>query len=205
MTYRSLSILFHMDKSTVALANNRALAAQRRDADSSFCLGVMNGEDELFFAVPRELSVLNEEVLRKERRVSALYSSLPPIARAALVHGLVIDEVVSTNALEGIRSTRRQIDELLSEVCDAQGPSTKRFMGLASLYVGLTGEDRALPATAKDIRTIYDKVMQGEDLGNSAPDGTLFRRSGVDIIGNGGRSCTAGWNLRGQSSRRFPR
>ena len=187
MTYRSLSILFHMDKSTVALANNRAFAAQRRDADSSFCLGVMNGEDELFFAVPRELSVLNEEVLRKERRVSALYSSLPPIARAALVHGLVIDEVVSTNALEGIRSTRRQIDELLSEVCDAQGPSTKRFMGLASLYVGLTGEDRALPATAKDIRTIYDKVMQGEDLGNSAPDGTLFRRSGVDIIGNGGK------------------
>ena len=147
----------------------------------------MNGEDELFFAVPRELSVLNEEVLRKERRVSALYSSLPPIARAALVHGLVIDEVVSTNALEGIRSTRRQIDELLSEVCDVQGPSTKRFMELASLYVGLTGEDRALPATAKDIRTIYDKVMQGEDLGNSAPDGTLFRRSGVDIIGNGGK------------------
>ena len=190
MTYRTLSTLFHMDKSTAALANNRALAQERRSADSSFTLGISAGEDELFFAVPRELSVLNEAVLRKERRVSALYSSLPPIARGALVRGLVIDEVVSTNALEGIRSTRRQIDELLAEARDSQdtrGLSNKRFMELANLYVGLSADEQTLPASAEDVRAIYDKVMQGEDLGSSAPDGALVRRSGVDIIGDGGK------------------
>lgn len=187
MTYRTLSTLFHMDKSTSALANNRSLAEERRSADSSFRLGIPAGENELFFAVPRELSILNEAVLRKERRVSSLYSSLPPVARGALIRSLVIDEVVSTNALEGIHSTRRQIDELLTEAHDSCDLLNKRFKELANLYLGLTADEQVFPATAEDIRTIYDQVMQGEELGNSAPDGTLFRRSGVDIIGNGGR------------------
>lgn len=187
MTYRALSTLFHMDTSTSALEDSRRLAEERRLADSSFRLGIKAGDNELFFAVPRELSVLNEAVLRKERRVSSLYSSLPPVARGALVRSLVIDEVVSTNALEGIRSTRRQIDELLSEARNNGNLSSKRFLELANLYVGLTSGEQALPTCAEDIRAIYDQVMQGEELGNSVPDGTLFRGSGVDIIGNGGR------------------
>lgn len=187
MAYRTLSTLFHMDRSTAALANNRSLADERRSADSSFRLGFATDSGELFFAVPRELSVLNEAVLRKERRISSLYSTLPRVARGALVRSLVIDEVVSTNALEGIHSTRRQINELLAEARDARSLSNKRFVELANLYVGLTTDELAVPASAEDIRAIYDRVMQGEDLGDSAPDGMLFRRSGVDIIGNGGK------------------
>lgn len=198
MPYRTLSTLFHMDKSTSALANNRSLAKERRSADSSFRLGISAGDDELFFAVPRELSVLNESVLRKERRVSSLYASLPPVARGALVRSLVIDEVVSTNALEGIHSTRRQIDELLSEARDYPSLSDKRFMELANLYVGLTSEEQALPTSAEDIRGIYDKVMQGENLGDNAPDGLLFRKSGVDIIGVGGRVLHRGLEPEGK-------
>lgn len=198
MAYRTLGTLFHMDKSTSALANNRSLAKERRSADSSFRLGISAGDDELFFAVPRELSVLNESVLRKERRVSSLYASLPPVARGALVRSLVIDEVVSTNALEGIHSTRRQIDELLSEARDYPSLSDKRFMELANLYVGLTSEEQALPTSAEDIRGIYDKVMQGENLGDNAPDGLLFRKSGVDIIGVGGRVLHRGLEPEGK-------
>ena len=187
MTYRTLSTLFHMDKSASALENNRKLAEERRLVESSFRLGISVRGEELFLAVPRELSVLNEVVLRKERRISSLYAALTPVARGALIRSLVIDEVVSTNALEGIHSTRRQIDELLSETREHPSLSDKRFMELANLYVGLTDEEQAFPASAEDIRAIYDKVMQGEDLGDNAPDGALFRRSGVDIIGSGGR------------------
>lgn len=187
MAYKTLSTLFHMDKSPALHENNRRLAEERRSADSSFRLGVAARGDELFFAVPRELSVLNEAVLRKERQVSSLYSSLPRVARGALVRGLVVAEVVSTNALEGIHSTRRQIDELLVTVDGTRDPSDKRFRELARLYLGLSAGDQTLPSSAEDIRAIYDKVMQGEDLGDSAPDGALFRRSGVEIIGNGGK------------------
>lgn len=187
-----------MDKATTALDDNRNLARERRLADSSFRLGMLTDGDELFFAVPRELSVLNEEVLRKERKVSALFCSLPPVARGALVRSLVIDEVVSTNALEGIHSTRRQIDELLCETNDSQSLSNKRFRGLANLYLGLTTDAQGLPNSAEDIRAIYDKVMQGEDLCEYAPDGALFRRSGVEVIGNGGKVLHRGLEPEGK-------
>lgn len=198
MTYRTLSTIFHMDKATTALDDNRNLARERRLADSSFRLGMLTDGDELFFAVPRELSVLNEEVLRKERKVSALFSSLPPVARGALIRSLVIDEVVSTNALEGIHSTRRQIDELLCETNDSQSLSNKRFRELANLYLGLTTDAQGLPNSAEDIRAIYDKVMQGESLCENAPDGALFRRSGVEVIGNGGKVLHRGLEPEGK-------
>ena len=187
MTYRMLSTLFHMDKSTEALKRNRDLAEERRSAESSFRLGIKSNGEELFLAVPRELSVLNETVLRKERKVSNLYASLPPIARGALIRSLVIDEVVGTNELEGIHSTRRQIDELLTETAGAVDQPHKRFRELANLYLGLTDGELSLPQTPEDIRDIYDLVMEGEELGPDAPDGALFRKNGVDVIGTGGK------------------
>ena len=192
MTYRTLSKLFHMDKSAQALKNNRVLAEERRGAESSFRLGIMSNGEELFFAVPRELSVLNETVLRKERRVSNLYASLPPIARGALIRSLVIDEVVGTNELEGIHSTRRQIDELLTEAAGVVDQPHKRFRELANLYLGLTDGELSLPQTPGDIRDIYDLVMEGEELGQDAPDGALFRKDGVDVIGIGGKVLHCG-------------
>jgi Fic family protein len=141
---------------------------------------------ELFIALPHELSVLSEQVLRKERIVQSLQATIPPIARGALVRSLVIDEVVGTNDLEGIRSTRKQINELLESASAAEHVGQKRFRELAKLYLGLSGGNAVPPQSPEDIRAIYDQVMAGEDLGKNAPDGRLFRRSGVEVIGKSG-------------------
>lgn len=90
---------------------------------------------ELFMALPHELSVLSEQVLRKERVVQSLRAAIPPIARGALVRSLVINEVVGTNDLEGIRSTRKQINELLESSSASEHMGQKRFRELAKLYL----------------------------------------------------------------------
>ena len=144
-----------------------------------------NGE-ELFFSMPRELAVLSEAVLRREREISDSLSTLPGIARSALVRNLVISEVVSTNQLEGIHSTRKQINDLLE---GADSPSAqKRFRELAKLYMGLSDpRGFSRPEAPEDIRLIYDRVMDGENLGSDAPDGRLFRKNAVEVIGAGGK------------------
>lgn len=113
MAYKSLMKLFYMDASSDRFANNDRLAAERLGAESTFRTGMHAAAGELFIALPHELSVLSEQVLRKERIVQSLQATIPPIARGALVRSLVIDEVVGTNDLEGISSTRKQINELL--------------------------------------------------------------------------------------------
>ena len=188
MSYQSLIRLFHMDAGNERFENNVSLAASRREAESTFKTSFEIGGEELFLATPRELSLLNEAILGREREIAVTLSNLPAIARGALIRSLVIDEVVCSNELEGVYSTRRQINELLETMpVDSSKLSHRRFRELARLYLELSDNARALPQTPEDIRNIYDRIMSGEELGEDAPDGTLFRKGDVSIIGDGGR------------------
>ena len=188
MAYIPLAKAFHMDSSSSRFADNKRAALARLEADSSFRTGIVTQHGELFCAVPRELTVLTEKVLRLERVVSSKLDELPPIAKAALILGLVVDEVVSTNDLEGVRSTRAQIREALDRaVAGPENLSAKRFRELARLYVEISDKSLTLPESPADIRAIYDRVMQGEDTAGLPEDGTMFRKGGVDIIGSGGK------------------
>lgn len=193
MTYVTLAKTFYMDSSSDRFSNLEQLAHARRNSESSFKTGVESAAGELFLAVPRELSILNETILRQERQVSLALSCLPVIAQGALIRSLVIDEVVCTNELEGIHSTRRQINDLIEqETASSRDIEHKRFRELARLYLELTGSNDDLPQTPEDIRDIYNRVMQGEDLKDNAPDGLLFRKGGVEVIGSGNRVLHTG-------------
>ena len=85
MAYQSLEKLFHMDASSKRFENNVALAASRREAESSFKTSFDIGGEELFLATPRELSLLNETILGREREIAVALSDLPAIARGALI------------------------------------------------------------------------------------------------------------------------
>lgn len=193
MSYEPLDKLFYKDASSDRFSINKSLANERLNADSTFRTGIIGEAGEFFLAVPRELSILNSRILQRERDVSEALDKLPLIASGALVRSLVIDEVVSTNELEGIHSTRRQISDLLDSPPLSKGVlAEKRFKELANIYLELSDEAHLTPSTPQDIRSIYDRIMHGENLGNDAPDGTYFRRGGVDIIGEGGKILHSG-------------
>lgn len=185
MSYQVLSKLFYQNVGSDRFAENEELARRRRVADSSFDLGLTCGSESLFLANPRELSLGCEGVLRREWDVASSYSELPHVARRALTRNLVINEVVCTNELEGVSSTRAQVSDAL--LASPHDDAHRRFRELGLLYMGLSDKGAALPASPADVRAVYDKVMAGEELGSSAPDGKLFRAHGVEIVGAGGR------------------
>lgn len=188
MAYQTLKKLFYVDSSSERFNNNVSLAATRREAESTFKTGFKINGEELFLAAPRELSLLNETILGREREIAVALSGLPAIARGALIRSLVITEVVCSNELEGVYSTKRQINDLLdSAPADSGNLSRRRFRELARLYLELSNSSRNLPNTPEDVRGIYDHIMSGEELGKDAPDGMLFRKGGVDVIGGGGK------------------
>ena len=189
MAYESLRTLFHKDSSVDRYSNAETMLKLRLEAESTFRTGMETPAGELFLAVPRELSLLDEQVLRHERRITAQMRELPPVAQWAMIRGLIVDEVVSTNELEGVYSTRRQINDLLqSDIATKDPLQQKRFRELAKLYFGLTEQQQPKPTKPEDIRLIYDSVMDGEPLETSdRPDGRLFRKDRVDIIGPGSR------------------
>lgn len=191
MPYEQLASLFHKDVSSARFGTNAELAKRRLEADATYRTGFQTPAGELFVAVPHELSVLNEQVLRVERKVSLELNHLPFGAQGSLIRNLVINEVVSTNELENIHSTRRQVSDALesAELDDSSDPlKFRRFRELANLYLGLSRPETKVPTKPEDIRDVYDVVMAGEPLHKrDQPDGKWFRKGQVEIVGVGGK------------------
>ncbi len=161
MAYPTLEKLFYKDASSERFQHHEEQLKLRLESESTFRTGIELENGELFCAVPRELSLANELVLRRERRVSALWRSLPTVALGAYLRGLILDEVVSSNEIEGVHSTRRQI-EIALESAESAEREHAPFREFALLYLGLTDRDNppAQPQTPLDIRDIYDAIVR---------------------------------------------
>lgn len=186
MKYRELAKIYYADADASRSASHEKEYRLRFEAEPTFRLNFDTPQGELFVAVPHELSVLSEQVLISERKVSALLHGLPNLAARAVLRGLVLDEVVSTNAIEEIRSTKQQVKDAL-EAGEGAPSHAKRFRELATLYLDITDGSAQMPERPEDIRSIYDKVTDGEIPGDKLPDGKLFRARGVEIIQGCGR------------------
>lgn len=179
MEYRDLATLYHMDSSASRDKHAAELLEQRLTSPSTFDLNITLGDNALFVAVPRELSALNQRVLERERKITKLMQALPGLAGSEVLRSLVIDEVVMSNNIENIHSTRAQIEHALS-LSDAERPQIKRFREFAKLYIELSYGNYSRPETVEDIRTIYDKIMADEHI-EYPPDGKLFRKDSVSV------------------------
>ena len=193
MAYPTLEKLFHKDVSSRRFENHKEQLSLRLEAESTFRTGIMLKHGELFCAVPRELSVANEQVLRRERKVSALWKALPPVALGSFLRSLILDEVVYSNEIEGVHSTRRQIEAALNEAkrdtSSLAGASEKPhapFMEFVRLYLGLT-DNPQLPSTLQEIRDIYDAVVRDSLDKRDQIKHSLFRTRPVVIESNRGK------------------
>ena len=186
MGYRTLEKLFYADSSSDRFARRERLLSERLNSESSFRTGIELKTGELFMAVPRELSQASELVLRRERRVSLAWRRLPRIATRAYVLALIMDEVVSSNGMEGVASTGRQIELALEAGHAAARDSRRPFQEFAHLYLGLV-DGQVFPATLLDIRRVYDAVVRDALEKRNRVDGDLFRSAEVELVGSHGR------------------
>lgn len=183
MEYLPLQKFYYKQSISERVVATELEAKRRLTDESSFRTSIEIEAGELFLAMPRQLSVLNDRLLRIERKVLLLWHELPGIAQWAYLRGLIMDEIVSTNAIEGVHSSRRQIEQALTSIESKESSKEyRRFKEFARLYLELTNKNHLHPKTPNDIREIYDAVVAGELSENQQPDGDLFRKEAVDVI-----------------------
>jgi Fic family protein len=183
MTYKTLQKEFDEDASNTRFERNRAEAQRRREDISAFNSKIMLETGEMFFAAPKELIVLTEKVLRLERKVSQLWRDVPHIVKRSYFYDLITTEIISSNQIEGVRSTRKQIKDALDSI-SAKEPHAKdkKFIEFANLYCNITEPNSTFPQNAQDIRLIFDSVVAGNLREKDRPDGELFRAQSVEIF-----------------------
>ena len=139
------------------------------------------GHQAFFVQTPEVYSILTD-ILRMNKAVSNLCTALPGAAIKQFSRRCLIDEIVLTNSIEGVRSTRKEISDILDELeTKSKG---KRFYGLVKKYNMLMVKEELPLASCQDIRDIYDELALAEVMEEepeNIPDGTIFRKNSVSI------------------------
>lgn len=138
-----------------------------------------------FFVNFMELYKRLLEIERKCNKIDRIIGVLPNVALKQYTRQCLIEEIVLTNDMEGIHSTRKEIGTVLGKVVGSAPNRRKlRFESVVNKYRLLETEDMVPLSTAEDIRTLYDEMMLEEVLledPENVPDGKVFRKATVYV------------------------
>lgn len=184
MTYQKLAKLFYkLDPESFTEELHKRRNGYGSYLTSLFIKGFRKGHHtsesfELFYVNTHDLMSLNNEVLLNSSEISSLISKLPDFVVEPYFHKLIVNEAQSNNEIEGVRSTKKELQEALREVRKPEAKH-KRFTGLVKTYLYI---DHIKPFDKiQDFRSLYDQLVADENEAEDKPDGELFRRGRVEI------------------------
>lgn len=177
MSRKTLKALFHMD-----VKDYKEEYEYRFNDENTIHLPVNIGDNTAFICQTPEIYKRIISIERLDKNVSELYFSFPDIAIDQFTTRCLIDEILLTNDIEGVHSTRKEIGEILQDLSTHN--KRNRFVGLIAKYVMLERRQPMSFKTCQDIRKVYDDIFYEEIKANdpeNLPDGEIFRRSGVEV------------------------
>ena len=178
MKYKDQRTLFHISPTEA-----EATYTSRFNASSTVHIDFSIGGAPAFCTMDAELYHLLITAERLNTRICQLEHELPSRATAHYLLNCLIDEIVITNEIEGVNSSRREIGTVLEKLEheDRQG----RFHGIVEKYVMLQRGTEIPLLTCENIRALYDDLVLPEVVAQNkrnAPDGRLFRAHAVEVL-----------------------
>ncbi|MEF2919132.1 MAG: Fic family protein [Acutalibacteraceae bacterium] len=186
--YDSLLKIYHSD-----ISNYNKLYESRFNSDFAIHLNFNIRNNQAFFIETPELMKKIISINKIDKNIWTLVDYLPRASITQFTKRCLIDEIVLSNKIEGVHSTRKEIDSLLADL--EKHNTKKRFKGLVSKYKKLM-ENETIPIDeAKDIRDIYNELVLDEVVENDSknrPDGILFRKESVSVVSPTGKEIHTG-------------
>lgn len=158
----------------------------RFNAEETIKIDFQVGERQAFFMQNAEVMTLAYKIAKLDKEIGVLCDKLPGVAISQYSKKCLIDEIVITNKIEGVHSSRKEIGEAL-DILETQSKARgthQRFLGLVNQYLKLIKNEPVALESCKDIRAIYDEVFLDEVVNEdprNRPDGELFRKKAVSV------------------------
>ena len=183
MEYKLLSSLFYQGKEVYEETYRR-----RIESESTYHFNLKINEHNGFVVINHEILQKVEQVMRLDKRLLLQRNLVPPIALTQYTRRCLVDEIKMTNEIEGVNSSRREINEILN--AKKEKNEHKRFYGLVKKYEMLLKDEKIKLSSCQDIRDLYNefalKDVVEENIVNE-PDGEIFRKDGVSVLGSNDR------------------
>ena len=185
--YKLLSRIYH----DVKLRDQyNAIYEQRFNSDSTYRLPLTirdtsTAEDiQLFVVLTPEIYETTISIMQQTEHLENLIQELP----VAAIHGhimnyILVDELIKTNEIEGVHSTRREILDAVTanKKREKEEKQKLRFVNQARQYMKILARDKFNIDTPQQLRALYDEFLEGELRNDELPDGMIFRKDSVDV------------------------
>lgn len=176
MAYKTLDKLYYGKQDEYS-----KVFEERCHSPSTIHIDFEVAKQKCFLVQSSEVLALMYDILRLDKTVGMLGRSLPGKAIEQYSKKCLIDEIVLTNNIEGVQSSRKEIGDALAvlEHQSERKGKKMRFLGMVNRYFKFMSNEKVRIETCQDIRNIYDEIVLEEvvqENPNHAPDGEIFRK-----------------------------
>lgn len=185
MTSKPLKTIFHMNAKE---AEEEYL--MRFNNPSTLKLGIFTKPDaqgnkyEMFTCITMDMMLLTQKITDLIFKLEQIIKPIPPIAINQFFTACLREEIKATNAIEGVFSTRKEIDYALDQQQFPAERKNTRFWGIVNKYQKLISKEDIPFSTCEDLRKFYDDFAADEvihDDPRNTPDGEYFRKNSVSV------------------------
>lgn len=144
-----------------------------------------------FLCYTGEILGLVEKFYKTYEQFLYTVNTVPPVVLYQFTRLSIVEEVKSTNDIEGVRSTKKEIREIIEK----KGTHYHRLQSVVHQYLELLGEEEIKFDTCQDIRNFYDDFTHQEitwENPQNRLDGSLFRKEPVQIEAATGKTIHQG-------------
>ena len=144
-----------------------------------------------FLCYAGEILRLVEKFYKTYEQFLYTVNTVPPVVLYQFTRLSIVEEVKSTNDIEGVHSTKKEIREIIEK----KGTHYHRLQSVVHQYLELLGEEEIKFDTGQDIRNFYDDFTHQEitrENPQNRLDGSLFRKKPVQIQAATGKTIHQG-------------
>lgn len=174
MEYELLSKIFYKKPTEY-----ESIYDARFNSEASIKFPIKIHENVGFIFNTNEITKLLVKIYKTINKINLLRTHLPNIAINSYIIKSLKDEIALTNEIEGVRSTRKEIEDAIDSI---KNDKSARFKGLVDKYFKLISNEIIPLNNCEDIRAIYDALVLPEIEKENLPDGILFRKEPVQVV-----------------------
>ena len=134
MKYRALSSIFYSDNSKYL-----KIYENRYNSESTYRFNIKINGYNAFLVINHDILQRIETIMELDCNLLKRMNSLPKLALNQYTKKCLIDEIKMTNEIEGVISTRKEINEILNDKTNEN--KKRRLYGLVKKYELLMEED----------------------------------------------------------------
>ena len=177
MKYKLLSSLYYSDRDLY-----EQTYLNRYNSESTYRFNFNIGKNNAFLVINNVILKKIELIRDLDKDLLIIMKSVPAIALNQYAKKCLIDEITMTNEIEGVRSTRKEINDILNDKDNKN--KHKRLFGVVKKYEMLLKDDDIKLVTCNDIRNLYDEFALTDVINENPehkPDGDIFRKERVYV------------------------